>query len=91
MTMWHSAQHSSHQGGNECSDPDRGRFDGWGRGQGHEQHHGGGWNEHNGFHGTGWGGGQDCQDDRGWGGFDDCHDGGRGLIGFDHNSFLVCH
>jgi len=41
----------------------------------------------------GWGGGfGDCHDERGWGGgFGDCHDGGRGLIGFDHNSILVCH
>jgi hypothetical protein len=101
--MWQSAHHSSHHGGNECFDPDRDRFAGWGRGQGHEQHHGGGWNEHAGFNDPGWGGGQachndpgwgglgDCHDDRGWGGPGDCHDGGRGLIGADHNSFLVCH
>jgi len=99
--MWHSSHHSSHDGGNECFDPDRERFDGWDGRQGPEQHHGGGWSEHGSFNGPGWGGDCDRHDDRGWGfgdshddrgwGFGDCHDGGRGLIGFDHNSFLLCH
>lgn len=98
FTMWHNAHHGNPHGGNDCSDPGRERFGG-----NHEQHHGGGWGEHGVFNGPGWGGDcgrlddpgwgglGDCHDDRGFGGFGDCHDGGRGLIGFDHNSILACH
>jgi hypothetical protein len=86
--MWHSAHESSHHGGNDCFEPHRQHSGGWGHGHGHDHHHGGGWGGHGGFD-PGWGGGRDC--DPGWGDFNDCHDGGRGLISFDHNSFLVCH
>ncbi|MEU4245046.1 hypothetical protein [Actinoplanes sp. NPDC026619] len=79
--MWHS----THQGGNDCSDPGRERFVGWGRG--HEQHHGGGgWGNHGcndgdprgGWdEGGPWGGLQDCHDGPRWSGIQDCHDGPR--------------
>ncbi|GIM90022.1 hypothetical protein [Paractinoplanes toevensis] len=89
MSMWHSA----HRGGNDCFDPGRERFVGWGRG--HEPHHNGGWGNQGCDEGGRWGGVQDCDDGGRWGGIQgglqDCHDGGRGLISFDHNSFLVCH
>jgi hypothetical protein len=97
--MWHNTQHSSHQSGNQCFDPDR---DGWNRGHGHDRHHHGGWGEHGhhdrGWNGLGdchddrgWSGLGDCHDDRGWGGLGDCHDGHRGLINFDHNAFVLGH
>src|SRR3954449_10676387 len=78
--------HGQHHGENGWGDP--GCHDGGGWGD-PGWHGGGGWGGGDCNDRGGWGGGE-CHDRGGWGG-GECHDGGRGLISFDHNSFLVCH
>ncbi|GAA0533449.1 hypothetical protein GCM10010172_12930 [Paractinoplanes ferrugineus] len=106
MTKWHSAHQGGKeecfdpgqrfisfgrgQGSHQFGWGDNGCHDGggWGGGWGG----GGGWSGIQGCDdGPRWSGIQDCNDGPRWGGGQECHDGPRGLISFDHNSFLSCH